>query len=125
MYCYDGKGETHSSYQCPTLFHIYCFSWQIQLTSFGQTGTSSAACKGIVSNGNGVAENGTAGDIRNSRQQNGAGDADVMRPAAKKRKTRLPVDLELEYVLGDMPQKVGVQSIDIHVYGSVGFTCFH
>ena len=74
-----------------------------------------------MSNGNGVAENGgnngTAGDISNGRQENGAGDADVMRPAAKKRKTRLPVDLELEYVLGDMPKKVSVESIDIQVYG--------
>ena len=65
-----------------------------------------------MSNGNGVTENGTAADISNGRQQNGAGDADVMRPAAKKRKTRLPVDLELDYVLGDMPKKVSVESID-------------
>ena len=83
-----------------------------------------------MSNGNGVTENGgsngtAAADISNGRQENGAGDADVMRPAAKKRKTRLPVDLELEYVLGDMPKKVSVESIDIHVYGSVGFTRFH
>lgn len=35
----------------------------------------------------------------------GCDDDDSERPS-KKIKTRLPVDLELEYVLGDMPRKV-------------------
>lgn len=75
--------------------HSLFLPLQIQLTSFKEpvdAGKKPAKHTNGTTESNGEAES----------DQNGSSEE----KPAKKMKTRLPVDLELEYVLGDMPKKV-------------------